>query len=447
MRTLSAAPDMALSFQQLVRSISAGGGASNGTLQLPQRIQDLIGGNLITVVNGVITLGFTPSALAPVTPINTFYVDVDAANDSGNGLSDSTPKGYIHSAVTLANAGGQPARIVVDGTGGKVYPRGRNFHNGTTLIVPTVPIHFVSTGGKAVIINNPNGTWTVHSGTTYRKTYTGVTRCANLIADNADGTPVAFVELASAAAVVASTPAATSGAWYDSGTTVYVKRGDGAAVTNTNTATLLSTSGGGAANSTSGNSIFENFRFLGGNEGCLRLGNNATGRVYAADCEFHYAKVAGGDIDSVRARGIVLTILERCKSSVADKDAFNFNDSGGVISNAILVDCEGYENGYYPTNTSCNGPTMHGGGALLDIRGTYSRNHGASCAHIHTDSIGAHIGTSAVGDYGDEDRGGATGQAAGVGFIALTGSTLYHYACDGVKVASGGTLVDLAVAA
>lgn len=407
------------------------------TISLPTRIADLIGGQLITVVNSTITLGFTPSALVPLpgTVGNTnYYVDVNAPNDTADGLTPATPKGFIYSAITLGNTAAVPYTInIVPG----VYPRGRNHHNGTTAVVPTQPCRFTSTG-VVTIVGGTNGTWTLDTGTTWRRTLTGTAECIDIVNNDADGDPIRFTK-----AVDLATCRATPGTWFDNGTNTYVNRTAGDAVTNTNTAVLVQSTAGGLKNSTNGNTWFENIRVIGSTDGCFKLGGNATGRVYLKDCEAHYSTNTAGDTDGVQSLDVQLVVLERCIASHNDKDGFNFHTANAILPAAVLVDCKARENGTFITNTSCNGPTIHDGGALLDIRGTYKKNHGASCAHITASTVAAHIGTSATDDYGDEDRGGATGQAAGVGFAALTGATLYRYACTGNAVTDGGTLVTM----
>jgi hypothetical protein len=431
----------------ILAAISAASGASNGTLQLPQRFQDWIGGNLITVVDGVITLGFTAASLVPFPAYTDLYVNASAADDTGNGLTAGTAKQFIRSAITVGNALGSAYKINILGgtlgTAAGLYPRGRNHHDGTSPVVPTQPCWYAGYGGRVQILCGTNGTWTLDTGTTYRRTTPTqpITRVVDLLNNNADGVPALLTEVASAA-ICRTTP----GSWYDSGTNTYVNRGDAAAVTNNNTHCVISTVGHGLRNSTNGNTWITGIEFIGGTDGCIHLEGNASGRVLIQDCNVYYAKGSGGSIDAVQSLDVQMAVLERVRSYLPDKDAFNFHSQSASIPQAVLIDCWARESGYYPTNTSCNGPTVHDGGALLDIRGDYARNHGASCAHINTNTIAAHIGTSALSDYGDEDRGGATGQAAGVGFIALTGSTLYRYQCTGTAVASGGTLVDITIA-
>lgn len=411
-------------------------------VDLPANIAALIPGYSVRDINGTITIDWAPQDLVPL-PADignaTFYWNVNAANDSGDGLTPATAKGFLYSAFALGEASAATSYSICM-VGGTVGPRGRNHHNGTTAVLPTKPFRLYSSDGTDVtLIAGTNGTWTLDQGTTYQRTLSGCGEVVDLVNNDAYGAPLAFTKVGSQA-----TCRSTPGSWYDSGTITYVNRGDAAAVTNTNTACLLQATAGGLKNTTSGNCWIENVRFVGGTDGCFKLGGNATGRVLLKNCSAFWSTNSAGDTDGVQALDIGLVVLDRCKGAWNDKDAFNFHTANSSVPKAVLVDCSAWENGRFATNTSCNGPTIHDGGKMLDIRGTYHHNQGASCAHINANTEAAHIGTSATNDYGDVARGGT--QTAGIGFAPLTGSTLYTRSCTGTTTAAlGGTLTPLSL--
>lgn len=409
---------------------------ANGTVDLPARFRALIGGNNVGMQNGNVVLRFSPSALVPVTPVNTYYVDINAADDSANGTTVATPKKSIHAAITLANAAGVASQVFIEGTGGKIYPRPNSFHNGTATVTPTVAIRFVGTGGTPIALGAVDQTWTADSGTLWRVTLGNVTQqVIDMVNLDSNGFPTQYTKMATKVDCQ-NTP----GSWFYSGSALSVNRLAADQATNANTR-LITSSMAAPQCSTSGNTRYENISFIGGSNSAVRCTGNPTGKVYFGDCSFSYSVTAGAD--GLQCEDIGLVVAERWRGYKNAKDGMNGHSANASIPALVSVDGWAFENGTDVTNTSCNGPTVHDGGALLDIRGFYGRNYGASCAHINTNTIAAHIGTSALNDYGDVARGGA--QPAGTGFVALTGATLYRYACSGFALASGGTLTDLSL--
>lgn len=408
----------------------ASGGAT-GVVQLPQRAADMIGGQLVSVVNGVITLGFTPSALVPMPALTQYYVRT-TGSDANNGLSVGSPKLTMDSAITAGNAAAVPFAIDM---GPGLFPRT------SATVVPTQPCKITGAGPTTTIeYTGSNHNWSLDTGTTWRATFTTTSVCRVLdwLNYNSDGFPTALAAVGSLA-----TCRATPGSWFDTGSILYVNRLDGATVTDANTVALLN-SVAGRTSSTSGNFWIQNMMLLGGSEGNIRAQGNATGKVYVSDMMLGYARGTVRDADALRVLDVLLTVGERITTYSPDKDGLNNHSANASIPAMVLVSCKSTESGFYPLNTSCNGPTTHDAGVLLDIFGSYSRNHGSSCAHINTNTIGVHVGTTAIDDYGDIDRGGT--QPPNTGYAALTGATLYRYGCVGNAIALGGTLVDMTLA-
>lgn len=420
------------------------GGEVSLTVQLPQVFQDLIGGNLIRVVNGELTRDFTPSDLVSFPGGHTvLYCDVDTGSDANPGTQLSKKKS-IHACITAGNALSVPGvDVMIAGGVGKVYARTNSFDSGSGIVVPNKPFRFIADGGAVWVPASIDRTWALDSGTTYIASFNpaAVVRVLDLLNLTDKGYPTALTSVGSAGAAQ-STP----GSYYNNGTTsVRVNRIDGLAVTNKNTVLQLN-SLPNARNASSGNTAFIGLTLLGGNDGALHLSGNATGDIYIEDCMVAYARGPTGsrDIDNIVALDVRKVVALRPKGYVADKDAFNFHIANSTVASVVICEAEAWDNGFFASNTSCNGPTGHDGCKMLVYKGNFGRNHGASLAFINPGTEAACIGTSATGDLGDVDRGGS--QPAGVGYCSLTGAVMYMYGTVGDRQEAGGTFVELETA-
>jgi hypothetical protein len=286
-----------------------------------------------------------------------------------------------------------------------------------------------------VCIAGDSHTWTLESGTTYQVTRSNAKRVFQTDTFDADGD---FYEATLAVSLAACR--ATPGSWYTDGTTTYLNRTDGVQPTASNSMVILQ-----AVNSiratTTGNMHMYGITQYGGNNGCIKISGNTTGKFYAEDCVFKYSATSTY-VDGVQSLDYALCVFSRCVAAKNQKDGFNFHTANSVIPVAVLFDCFGYGNGTATASTSNNGATIHDGGLLVDLNGRYWGNVGGDFAHADTGTLAVGICTAALGGVSDVERGGET--PSGVGFLATQGATINKYACWGGTdfiSPSGGSIV------
>ena len=368
------------------------------------------------------SVGFTPEQLfnlkstALSAPFATFYV-LQTGVDTNNGLSTGTAVRSIGKGVALANATGQPCKVII---GAGTYPRANNFSfNNNVLVAPAVDIAFVARNGR---VNA--GTYDSFSNpsldTTNTNCYkiTALGSCDRIVDRWAVDQFGDYVELRYVA-----TPAianVTPNSWSFSGTDVYVNRADLVAVTNVNTRAYRS----GTESFTMVNQVSVCFVGDDGSSGFDMEGSNAngtvdilittppgsTGCVVASNCRFLQS---GGRVNTV-ARSFSansfngLVALFNCYGGGAQTDAFNFhNTKGATKAMALTVNCTSSNTGRRG-NQSCNALTYHEDVVGIDVCGMFNEAHGGTLRNIDTSRC-LLVGTFIKNDRGDAVLGGGGG--------------------------------------
>lgn len=389
-----------------------------------------------TVVNAGMTAAefFARRSQALSNPLATYYID-PAGNDANDGLTSGTAVRSIWKAVSLANAGGVRAKIMVKAGD---YPRSNSPAASGTA--PTVDVAYVAYGGRV-----STGTWDAFAAmtadATHTNTYstTAITANVNRVCDrvglNRYGEMTELLNVA--------TPTlcnAIPNSWCLSGGALYVNRADRAQVTNVNTRvlranvdTMLVTSqvnvyiGGADADS--------GFDFEGCNEqGVVSLLNSSPGstrNVFVMEnCSL---KQAGGVINTA-ARCFSMeswngvAALFNCHAAAAATDFFNIHNAyaSPVPPHLLLVNCTGVDAGR-GTAQSNNALTAHEDAVLIDLGGRYEDTRGGSVRCIGT-SRTLLAGTNLVRDLGDIPLGGAIRPSA---VMSANNAVIY---CDRVTI-------------
>ena len=367
-------------------------------------------------------------------PGTTLYVTIQNGNDTTGTGAIGAPFQSIHKAVAAANTAALPATIFVAAGD---YPRANNPSNGG-VVLPMVDVALIATGGRV-----RTGAWDAFSAptadATFPNCYSLAVATVNRVVDR--GTSDRFgnaVELTGVA--TAAQCNLRPGSWALVGGTLYVNRGDAAAVTNVNTrvfragtATIKVTTpvnffvGGQVAG--------DGFDFEGGSSAaCLNYSPStvpaAMKAVVADGCSFKY----GGGIAEQGACGIAINSVHglcamfNCAADANATDGFNVHNTAatGAATHFITVNCSATNNGRSP-GVSCNGWTTHENVVGLDIAGIYRANRGGTMRSINA-SLSWLAGSRIEGDLGDLAHGGA------VTPTALRVDDTARYWCDRVAI-------------
>lgn len=422
----------------MAAAVAAYGGAIEATHLIPERALLAFPGMRVVFVNGDARIVNDPRSFVPMPAIQaSYWVNSLTGSDSANG-AEKTPFKSIWRAQSAANTGGVPTLINI--FAGR-YSRHTGFSNGnspsTATDIATVPVVYRTIGGEVTWYGGGDLTWSLDTGTTWKATRNNVSRVYDFSVRNAKGD---YAELAKASTVELCRT--TPNSWFlDTGAgIVYVNRQDAAAVTNANTAALLN-SVPCLEMTTSGNmSLLGKWRFLGGSAGNVRLQGNATGRCYIENAAFQGVANSTGLVDSLTVLDVEAVVLNKCRFYGSAKDGANFHKQNNVIANALLVNCEGEENGLNVASASNNDVTTHDGGLLVEIGGDFTKSYGGNCAHADPGTLAVHIGTTAYDSYGDVARGGAA--LAGTAFHAINQARIVKIGCKrGVEqLTTSGTI-------
>jgi hypothetical protein len=367
--------------------------------------------------------GITPEALfdlfsvARTAPTNTYYVDIATGSDSNAGTSGSKFKS-IRKAIDAGNTAAAPFKVFV--TAGE-YDRVNTFYGnpGTT---PTQDCAFIAVGGTVVC-----GTWdsfTASADGTHTNTYsfslTNVIRCLDLLNKNPDGTYNQLVNVATAALCNLR-----PGSWASVAGAIYVNRGDGAAVTTSNTrvlrqAPVLSLPNTAQVSVYVGGDKQDCGWEMHGSDTVSTLSQICT-TVTASDkalvvknCAFRHA----GGFGAATARCVTvdsypgIAAFFDCACSISASDGFNFKHTvpASPATACLTVNCSGAMFGE-TGSTSNNGWTLHNDVIGIDICGRYRASAGGTVHNINT-SKAALIGTTIADDAGDRHFGGTINPTA-----------------------------------
>lgn len=369
------------------------------------------------------SIGFTSRELfalkstAESAPFATFYV-TPTGNDSNPG-TESLPVRSGGKAVSLANATGQPCKIIMAGGSNPAaaYPRTNNFRNNAGVAVtPSVDIAFVARGGRVTA-----GTFDNFAAPSLDVTFTNCYKLTGLGACDRIVNRWDIDEWGDLKALRnVSTPTlcnTTPDSWALSGTDVYINRSDGIAVTNANTRAYRS----GAANFIMSTQV--NVGFFGEDgESCFVIEGSNTNAVVdfligspaiLPGCSVFDGVTfsqAGGVVNtsarSVSANSFNgLVALFNCHGSAAQTDCFNVHNNNSAAKAAFLtVNCTSLNTGR-PGNQSCNAYTLHEDCIGIDVCGNFQNAHGGTVRNINTSKCWL-AGTFVKNDRGDAVLGG-----------------------------------------
>lgn len=332
------------------------------------------------------------------TTANVYYVS--PSGDNSTGATWATAKTTINGAITAANTAAKPAVIYI---APGVYIKTAGFGG----VAPAYDMAFICSYGRVNTGAFNVNTWSLTSGSKYQAANTAAVRVFDVLNITSNGL---YAELTKAASLVAM----TAGTWFTDGTTVYVWRADGAAVSNTNTRVIENSSDVVKA-TTSVNIYLENIDIEGGNSGCVFItgGSSYTNKLGAYKCSFRYAANSAGSQNCVNIQGIGAAVFEDCEFAGAQGKGLSATIFSGNSSIIITINCVGHDNGGGATGivTSCNGLYGQSGCVGIDISGIYYNNYGANVnwagvTNTNTQFIG--FGTMCYNSYGDSTLGGTT---------------------------------------
>jgi hypothetical protein len=352
-----------------------------------------------------------------------YYVRADG-NNASDGLTEATAFKSLYRPIVVALAAGQASiRMRVKGGTGALFDRNNTFNLSTVVDTPGLNVVAEAYGGRAKPTTYQSVTWVADATNTLTYTATmNAQRVFDVLARDANGFYVELTKVATAALCNV-----TPNSWALVGGITYIRRLDGAAVTNTNTRAYVAVDNLYLRGTTQynmwlkGETAADGFDFEGGGVACFRAlytgGAAGADTVIAAEnCTFRYSGASGtGSVGGVAIEGAKgLVLFKNADASAGVTDCWNFHNVLGAASTpvfrtaVVLVNCTGNDAGKTYTYVSCNGPTAHDNVDLLVLGGSFLGNRGVT-AHIIDNSkmfiCGARIGNS----LGDVVNGGSNG--------------------------------------
>lgn len=347
---------------------------------------------------------WVPGVFAAPLATGIFHVDPVSGNDTtgtgiGTVLGDfSVAVKSLSKAITLGNATLAPFRVIAKPG---IYNRALIPNGLGGTIFPTQNCTIEGFNGRAIIHSADAAVWTDDgSGTnTYSSPIASHTRAFDMLNTATDGVVVNYTELTRVADQ--ATVQTTLGAVAQVGGTVYVRRTDLLAPSDTNTRVLR-----GAAvckwDATSKSVFLKNCDFEGGTTNCLDAVYAATRNIVAEDCSFKYS----GSYNSTGGNSIAIDLMvgiacfTNCIADMAPTDAFNGHSTGaGVPPHLMTIGCRGFNTGI-AGNTSCNLLTIHENVRAFDFGGFYSLARGGTIRNIGQ-SVMWTVSPNVSGDRGD----------------------------------------------
>lgn len=372
--------------------------------------------------------------VTPWTNPTTYYVDINRADNSGDGLSWATAKKSIVAAVQAGNAGTAP--YIVNVRAG-TYPLPNGLGAGST---PTKACALIAVGGRVDTGLFTDLTWSLDTGTTYKATQADVRRVLDLATVDQDGLRP---DLSFAASLAACRT--TTGSWWTDNATVYVNRADGAAVTNANSRALQMTGNAAVIRMSSGGNMYVSGFDASGGFLPLVLQAAPSYRFVAEDCTFRYSSCDDGIVTAtknisqggVAANDVLGAAFIRCDASSNQADGFNSHINGGNQAFVFTMDCTGFNNGR-AGSTSNNFITTHDGGKWIDLRGVGARNAGANVAIANDATAMWCIDTFCYASKGDLMFGGTVAPSDYMVNLAESsgGAKLFLENCAGISQSS-----------
>jgi hypothetical protein len=351
--------------------------------------------------DGTIGWSFDETSLIPESarnaPLSRIFHVKPGGSDSNTGIGTyigdfSNAKKKIGNAIAAGNATGAGYQVIVaPGT----YERLDGVYSVYTTQPAWIRGWSTTKATRPRIIQADTITWTLDGTYTncYKATRAASLRVLDLVA--AKDKYGNWAEIPRVATVAECNTTVNS--WYTDGTTVYVRRADGAAPTLATTEVLLN-SIFYPVNSTTMDFCVSNMEFLGGYTNI-----NSVGTITGAfvDCKFSYQ---GGE-ERITADGITLLkaklwVFVRCEAARTTKDGFNVHEIGGIIPQLLTLDCVAYDCGTVG-QTSNNGWTIHDAIPAIDVNGEYFDTRGGEIACADAGTQAWIVGTKCYKSLGD----------------------------------------------
>lgn len=352
-------------------------------------------------LEGSIGWRYDETALIPesckTAPLSRIIHVSTTGNDSNTGIGTyigdfSNAKRKIISAVTAGNLLSDGYQIIIaPGT----YARLDGFHSSTTSKPVWVRGWCNSTATRPLSTTAEDVTWTLDATYTncYKASRPSALRAIDLTAARDQFGNYSELSRQSSAALCNTTP----GSWYTDGTSVYVRRLDGAAPNFSNTHVLLNTPWIHGA-SPAMDIYISDMEFMGG---YADLNAGPTYTFAAVDCRFSYQGGEEKYTDAITLLGVKIGVFIRCEAVAAMKDGFNAHESaGGHDPQMLTLDCTSYGCGWIG-HTSNNGWTTHNGIVAIDVNGSYHNTRGALIACVNDGTQAWLVGTRCYQSLGD----------------------------------------------
>lgn len=308
----------------------------------------------------------------------TYWVDLATGSDTNSGLTQALPLQRLYTALAKSDVG----TVMLKGNGfGLPYYRARGM-NATAI---TKSINIIGYGGECYVTTHDLTGWALTAGTT--KTYETARSTVGEVVDMFNGgAGVKLVNVATQA-LVETTP----GSWFTDGTKVFV-RPSTARAADTYIWPLLSTVN--FRNTGDFTTYIEGVKFFGGTE-CVRVaGGSATGGVVTLNnVEGHLAANGYNNISVNGCDGV----LAYCDSTNSGSDGYGYHILNGKAPRIVEMHCRSTNCGH-SSDDQCS--TMHDGGKIIRVGGTYRSSTGANVADVNEGTESWNVGCVA------EDSGG-----------------------------------------
>lgn len=291
----------------------------------------------------------------------TYYVGYPGASGANDGLTKETSLASLNAALLKSDVD-----VVMMSPG--TYTRDLNYFNTVNL---TRSVSIIGDGGMAKIGAHSLLSWTLHSGTTYKATRSGVNSVWDASIVDANGDYERLTPRASVAEVEAN-----PGSWYLDGSNVlYVQTSDQRVADADVRAYLTIELAKIAGNLTV---YLENIAIEGDSLNIRNTSAGAVPTVYAKNCSFKYAHGALPNAVTVLGAN---THFQGCVAAHAHRDGYNYHVFNGVLCESVEVDCIGRDNGYAGDSIN-NGSSTHDAQHIIRINGEYMRNNGPNVVDV-----------------------------------------------------------------
>jgi hypothetical protein len=358
-----------------------------------------------------------------------YYVSPTGVN-TNNGLTAAVPVKTVDYAV---NTLGARHIILLPGTYDRFTLTSINVSGANPLIITAQdPNNTYITTRQS----NSSITWTNHSAGVYTFVRSAFNCVTDLLYKDKYGVPMPYLKVNSLAECQS-----TAGSTYvDGSNNLYVHTFDNRSPDD-NLLVLLSV--GIALVLTDSATPFvyiEGVKFYGGTVGALSVTCNtsaqATTKLYLNECDFGHNQntVSGGN--GLYNNNLVETYVNNCFSYHVWGDGYNYHtfDGTAIKAKVVEIDCFSFESGRYNTTDINNGSSIHDGGSIIRLNGSYGLNKGPILTDVNTGTLSLNIGVLGYGSLS------STSNAV---FYA-SDSTMWLYDCvaDGVTTfRQGGTAI------